>query len=63
VGGETRVPLEYALIGVPETHVSQEAPRLNQDDQLRQQPLLVATNATTLKISSLFMAYLTDYSG
>ena len=61
VGGETKVPLEYAFIGVPDTHVSQESPRLNHDDQLRQQPVLVAAIATTIRTSSLFMAFLTTF--
>ena len=61
MGGETKVPLEYAFIGVPDTHVSQEAPRLNHDDQLRQQPVLVAATTTTLRTSSLFMAFLTTF--
>jgi hypothetical protein len=47
------------LTGVPdEMQESHEAPRLNQDDQLRQQPVLDAASATRLKISSLFMALL-----
>lgn len=68
MGGETSIPLdsdplEYVLTGPPETHVSHDAPRFHHDDQLRQQPLLVATSATMLKISSFFMAFLIGSAG
>ena len=63
VGGETSVPLEYVLVGTDDMHESHDAPRFHHDDQLRQQPLLVATSATMLKISSLFMAFLIGSTG
>jgi hypothetical protein len=58
VGGSNSVPLEYVLTPWPDTQASHDAPRFHHDDQLRQQPELVADSTTTLRINSLFMARL-----
>jgi hypothetical protein len=55
------VPLEYVRTGSP-MHVSQLTPRFHHELHVRQ-PAVDASSVTMLKISSLFMAVLSDSTG